>query len=284
MKITTRCNQVDAGTGVGGRTLFLAAAALLVCLPLAVEAYPVLYDWNRDVPSRTSPPAKTTIKFDTDTRLDMVRVYHLAPKSAISLTLKGKAGTYRVSNFAKVSAFGPKKELQVYIADRPGIVVKAGDYQVISSEPSTWLYNAGTGNRGFLAIDGTRQSKDLGQLKVGERIVLENIQFSGGSATILPVSHAVLNGLYNSLSRNKTMKVELRGHVNTPGAKLDMKSDNDLGGRRAKAVYDFLVGKGIAKDRLSYRGFGNTQMLHPKPQNAEQEAANRRVEVVVVAR
>ena len=259
-------------------------AAFVLLLPVGLEAYSVLYDWNRDVPSKTNPPVKTVVKFDTDTRLDMVRVYHLAPAKAITVTLKGRSGSYQVKNFVKVEAFGPKKELQVYRADKPGIVVQAGEYQVVSSDPATWLYNVGTGNRGFLAIDGTRQSKDLGQLRVGERLVLDNIQFVGGSATILPPSYATLNALYSSLARSQTLRVELRGHINAPGTRLDMKAENDLGGRRAKAVYDYLVNKGIANQRLSYKGYGNTQMLHPKPQTPDQEAANRRVEVVVVAK
>ncbi|RPJ52421.1 MAG: OmpA family protein [Acidobacteria bacterium] len=260
------------------------AAVLILLVPVRLDAYPVVYDWNKDVPSRSNPPVKTIVKFDTDTRLDMVRVYHLAPQKPITITLKGKSGSYQIKNFARVGAFGPKKQLQVYRADKPGIVVKAGDYQVMSSDTSTWLYNAETGNRGFLAIDGTRQSKELGQLAVGQRLVLDNIQFAGGTATILPPSFPTLNTLYSSLARSKTLKVELRGHINKPGARLDMKADNDLGGRRAKAVYDYLVNKGIAKQRLSYKGYGNTQMLHPKPQTPEQEAANRRVEAVVVAK
>ena len=262
----------------------LLVAAFLLFQPAALEAYSVTYDWNRLVPSRTNPPVRTVVKFDTDTRLDMVRVYHLAPKGPITVTLKGKSGSYRVTNFRMVESFGPKKELQVYRADTPGTVVKAGEYELTSSDPSTWLYNAGTGNRGFLAIDGTRQSKDLGQLQVGERLVLDNIQFAGSAATILPPSYATLNTLYGALDRNKTLKVELRGHVNNPTAKLDMKCDGDLGGRRAKAVYQYLVNKGIAANRMNYKGYGNTQMLHPKPQTPQQEAANRRVEVVVTAK
>jgi outer membrane protein OmpA-like peptidoglycan-associated protein len=287
MRFTLISGSADAhvfsGKFITATAVSLAAALIFfVCVPL--EAYTVTYDWNRTVTSKTNPPVKTIVKFDTDTRLDMVRVYHLAPRKAITITLKGRSGSYQVKNFAKVGAFGSKKELQVYQADKPGTVIKAGEYQVVSSDPATWLYNAGTGNRGFLVIGGTRQSKELGQLRVGDRLVLDNIQFAGGGATILPTSHGTLNALYSTLARSKTLRVELRGHINKPGARLEMKADNDLGGRRAKAVYDYLVNKGIAKQRLSYKGYGNTQMLHPKPRTPAQEAANRRVEVVVIAK
>ncbi|MBE0559060.1 MAG: OmpA family protein, partial [Proteobacteria bacterium] len=236
----------------------LLVTALVLFLPVCLDAYTVIYDWNRDVASKINPPVKTVVRFDSDTRLDMVRVYHLAPREAIAITLKGRSGSHRVTNFAKVNAFGPKKALQVYQA-KPGTVVKAGEYEVLSSSPSTWLYNAGTGNRGFLAIDGTRQSSKPDQHKVGDRLELKDIEFASDRAVILPTSYPSLNGLYNTLAKSKTLKVELRGHANAPGAKPDMKYAGDLGGRRAKAVSDYMVNKGIARDRVRYKGYGNTQ-------------------------
>lgn len=140
-------------------TAVMLIASLLLLLPFRAFALSVTYDWNRDVPTKTNPPVKTTIKLDTDMRLDMVRVYHLAPKQPMTVTLKGKAGSYQIKGFKKVEAFGPKKELQVWRADSLGIVVKAGEYQAVSSDPATWLFNNGTGNRGFLVIDGTRLQK-----------------------------------------------------------------------------------------------------------------------------
>jgi outer membrane protein OmpA-like peptidoglycan-associated protein len=261
----------------------LAIMAILL-LPQMVSAYSAYYDWNRDVPTKTNPPVNTVVNFDTDTRLDMVRIYHLAPTRPITVTLAGCSGSYKVSNFVKTNSFGAKKDLQVFVVEKTGIIVKAGSYKVTSSDPATWFYNAGTGNRGFLAINGTRQPRDLGQLKVGERIVLENILFISDSAGVLPSSQSALEALYNSLLRNKTVKIELRGHINGPNQKLDMKASGDLGGQRAKTISDYLVNKGIDKERVSYKGYGNTQMLHPKPQSAEQESANRRVEAVVVGR
>jgi outer membrane protein OmpA-like peptidoglycan-associated protein len=51
---------------------------------------------------------------------------------------------------------------------------------------------------------------------------------------------------------------------------------------RAKAVYDFLVSKGIAAERLSYKGFGFTRpKIFPEETEADR-VQNRRVEIRVV--
>ena len=55
----------------------------------------------------------------------------------------------------------------------------------------------------------------------------------------------------------------------------------ELSGKRAKAVYDYLLAKGIDKERLSYKGFG---MLKPLAENTTEEnrALNRRIEFRIV--
>ena len=75
------------------------------------------------------------------------------------------------------------------------------------------------------------------------------------------------------------MKVEIHGHL------CCMPTDRtDLSGQRAKAIRNFLTGNGIDKSRLSYKGFGSTQPIYPIPEKNEAErAANRRVEILIVA-
>ena len=47
-------------------------------------------------------------------------------------------------------------------------------------------------------------------------------------------------------------------------------------------MYQFLGAAGISKKRMGFKGFGNEHMIYPKPINAVQEEANRRVEVEVM--
>jgi len=69
------------------------------------------------------------------------------------------------------------------------------------------------------------------------------------------------------------MKIKINGHVNWPkknttpeGAEFNMKLSTD----RAKAVYDYLAKHGVKEERLSYEGFGNTQMIYPNPATKEE--------------
>jgi outer membrane protein OmpA-like peptidoglycan-associated protein len=52
---------------------------------------------------------------------------------------------------------------------------------------------------------------------------------------------------------------------------------------RAKAVYNYLLRQKINRNRLSFKGFGNTQPIFPIPEKTEAERdANRRVEIQIV--
>lgn len=89
-------------------------------------------------------------------------------------------------------------------------------------------------------------------------IVLQNIFFETGSAELLPTSDPELNKLLWTLRKNTTMSIEILGHTDSEG---DDKSNQVLSEARAKAVYQYLVSRGIEPERLSYKGFGETQPI-----------------------
>ncbi|HSF89544.1 MAG TPA: OmpA family protein [Saprospiraceae bacterium] len=110
-------------------------------------------------------------------------------------------------------------------------------------------------------------------------IVLQNIFFETGSAELLPTSDPELNKLLWALRKNTTMNIEIRGHTDSEG---DDKSNQVLSEARAKAVYQYLVGRGIEATRLSYKGFGETQPIADN-KTAEGRKQNRRTEFKVIA-
>ena len=80
------------------------------------------------------------------------------------------------------------------------------------------------------------------------------------------------------MEKNENLKIEIDGYTdNTGGDDYNLK----LSEQRAKAVFDFLVGKGIPKNRLSYKGFGKN---NPVADNATEEGRklNRRIEFKVI--
>ena len=120
------------------------------------------------------------------------------------------------------------------------------------------------------------------EIEVGNKIELNNIHFEGGTTRILPKSYPELDELLEILAQHPKMKIEIRGHVNRPGKK-NSPHDQALSLGRAKTIYRYLIGKGVGKNRLAYKGFGNTQMKYPKAKTAEQMQANRRVEIMIIS-
>ncbi|OPZ96753.1 MAG: Peptidoglycan-binding protein ArfA [Bacteroidetes bacterium ADurb.Bin408] len=121
-------------------------------------------------------------------------------------------------------------------------------------------------------------------LQVGQSLTLENIYFEGGTANFLPISYDALEGLLDFLQKNPSVKIEIQGHVNGPNEPPDINYSNNLGYRRARAVYDYLVNRKTDKERLSCKGFGNTQMVYPNAVVESEMAKNRRVEIVIVSK
>lgn len=129
-------------------------------------------------------------------------------------------------------------------------------------------------------------NKDLNieTIEVGQNIKLDNIYFEAGLANILRTSFNSLDNLWAFLEKNASVKIEIQGHVNGPNQPLDMNYSNNLGYHRARAVYEYLINKGINKERLSYKGYGNTQMIFPNAIMESEMAKNRRVEIMILSK
>lgn len=118
---------------------------------------------------------------------------------------------------------------------------------------------------------------------LGKKMALSDLYFQGGTPILLPASKKALEGLLSFMQFNDNLKVEIGGHINKPNqAPVPQSSASfQLSQNRAKVVYDFLIENGIAPQRLSYKGYGNSEMIHPRADNPIQEQMNRRVELTV---
>lgn len=108
------------------------------------------------------------------------------------------------------------------------------------------------------------------------RIITYGITFDVGKATIKPESMGEINRIYNLMNDNPDLKFEVQGHTdNTGNASLNQ----TLSEQRAAAIVNKLVGMGIAADRLSAVGKGQTAPIADNSTD-EGRAKNRRVEFV----
>ena len=103
----------------------------------------------------------------------------------------------------------------------------------------------------------------------------EKIQFAYDKAEVLPVSFALLDELAKVIQENPhVQKISIEGHASDEG---DENYNLSLSKARAEAVRAYLVTKGIAADRLSSTGYGESKPLVANDTGQNREK-NRRVE------
>jgi len=116
---------------------------------------------------------------------------------------------------------------------------------------------------------------------VGEHLlILKGINFEFDSAKVSPESEGILARAVENMERNPAVKVLIEGHTDSTGPE-DYNMGLSL--KRAQAVKDFAVSKGIAADRMTVKGFGESQPMASND-TKEGRAENRRVEFVVTAK
>ncbi|MCX7636765.1 MAG: OmpA family protein [Cyclobacteriaceae bacterium] len=120
---------------------------------------------------------------------------------------------------------------------------------------------------------------ELRKLTTGVVGVLRNIYFDFDKATFRTESYTELNKLERMMAENPNLKVEIAGHTDNIGtAAYNMQ----LSQRRAEAVKDYLVKKGIDPRRVVAKGYGKTRPLASNDDEKEGRELNRRVEFRVI--
>ena len=104
--------------------------------------------------------------------------------------------------------------------------------------------------------------------------VIPGINFKSGRAEITVSSYAVLDEVVATLQKYPVIRIEVQGHTDSDGSSS---ANLDLSARRARAVVEYLINRGIDPNRLEYVGYGESKPLVPNT-SREQKAVNRRVE------
>ncbi|HSN50568.1 MAG TPA: OmpA family protein, partial [Bacteroidales bacterium] len=119
---------------------------------------------------------------------------------------------------------------------------------------------------------------DLVKVKVGRKVVLNNILFETGKSVLTAASSMELDRLLDIMNENAMMKIEISGHKDNTGSAV---INTRLSEARAKTVVDYLINKGIDKSRMIYKGFGSLQPISDNS-TATGRAKNRRVEFKIL--
>jgi hypothetical protein len=128
------------------------------------------------------------------------------------------------------------------------------------------------------------QNLSIAPLLPGSKIELPNIYYNYNDATLRPDARKDLDLVVTLMNQTPTLMVELASHTDSRGTH---KYNEELSQRRANGVVEYLVNHGIARNRLTPHGYGESE-----PRNScldgvsctEQEhARNRRTEVRVLS-
>ncbi|HPB25892.1 MAG TPA: OmpA family protein [Bacteroidales bacterium] len=152
-----------------------------------------------------------------------------------------------------------------------GIAVKAPEYLFHSENiiiPPTTTYRE------------VEKDIKLKKVAVGSTIVLKNIFFDFDKFSLRPESIPELERLLKFMTELPSVKIEISGHTDNIGAAAYNKT---LSENRAKAVVDYLVGKGIDKNRMTYKGFGFDQPIATND-TEEGRQLNRRTEFKIISK
>jgi OmpA-OmpF porin, OOP family len=114
----------------------------------------------------------------------------------------------------------------------------------------------------------------------GEPKILSGIYFDEGKSVLLSASYPVLDQLAEYLLKESTTTVDIMGYTDNIGRNS---VNQKLSNSRAKAVLDYLVSKGINKNRLSYKGYGSANPIDLNS-TIEGRQKNRRVEIKIISK
>jgi outer membrane protein OmpA-like peptidoglycan-associated protein/flagellar hook assembly protein FlgD len=166
----------------------------------------------------------------------------------------------------------PEEILWDGLGDKLDIVESAADYTIVLEATDR------AGNRGKSDPDKLEVDVLVLVTERGLKIRISNIEFAFGSEDLLHKGKVILDRVYQILQKYESYDVLIEGHTDDIGKE---EYNLDLSERRARAVHDYLVSRGIRIDRLKYVGMGETVPLYPNDSD-ENRRRNRRVEFMLI--
>jgi outer membrane protein OmpA-like peptidoglycan-associated protein/tetratricopeptide (TPR) repeat protein len=196
--------------------------------------------------------------FDRKTKTGLVssvELIELSGKQVISKTQTDDAGNYFITL--------PVGKDYAFVVNRKGYLFYSDNFLVAGRSPDSTY----------------RKDIPLTPIETNASIVLKNIFFDVNKWELKPESQAELDKLVQLLNENPSVKIEICGHTDNVGKTAD---NLLLSNNRAKEVVSYLISKNISSQRLSSKGYGETQ---PMADNKTEEgrAMNRRTEMRVVS-
>jgi len=119
---------------------------------------------------------------------------------------------------------------------------------------------------------------DVSTVEIGQTLRIEQLYFTADSTAVEPASYPVLDEIYEFLTANKNIVVEIGGHTN--GIPSHNYCDA-LSSNRAQNVAEYLYDKGIATKQIVYKGYGKRKPIATN-KSKQGRQRNQRVELKII--
>lgn len=160
------------------------------------------------------------------------------------------------------------------------LVIPHGGNYGVSTDKDGYLFNSINFNLpAFAEYQEIDTHIIMVRAEIGKKAVLKNVFFDVGKSELKQESVSELELIKLMLIDNEALKVQINGHTDNTG---NSETNKSLSLKRAQAVVDYLIGKGIDSNRLSAKGFGSERPLVSNDDEQEGRAINRRTEIEVI--
>jgi outer membrane protein OmpA-like peptidoglycan-associated protein len=153
------------------------------------------------------------------------------------------------------------------------------DYALNVSAQNYLFYSEHFAFRGQHSLsEPLRRDVPLDRVDVGGVVVLRNVFYATDSFELEAESRAELGRVYEFLTGNPSIGVEISGHTDNTGSP---QHNQELSEKRAESVVQYLKGLGIEAHRLQAAGYGESRPLGDN-ESEEGRAMNRRTELKII--
>ncbi|ANQ48724.1 OmpA family protein [Flammeovirga sp. MY04] len=151
------------------------------------------------------------------------------------------------------------------------------EYALYVSRPG-YLFQSLTFDTHDMGTEGKTMDIFLDRIEKGKNVTLNNIFFDSNKYDLKLKSQTELDKVLLFMQKNKDINVEIGGHTDNIG------NDNynlDLSQKRAEAVVQYLIDKGIDSNRLTAKGYGEKKPIDNNTTD-EGRTNNRRIEFLIL--
>jgi|GEM_PF-2370182 len=106
-----------------------------------------------------------------------------------------------------------------------------------------------------IVLDFKIQEKEYA---LGQVVIMQGVDFEKGKITMIKGSSKAIEDLIGTLKKHPEYHIEISGHTDDKG---DPQKNQILSKKRAEAIYNYLLSSGIQKERLAYRGYGQSRPI-----------------------